>query len=592
MQAYALDIWDGEQKLLIFLVSVFPMLPTQQLQPRRSDIPAPDASERAYGAVAYLRSTTTDGGVSVRFVMSRSRLTPKRVQTMPRLELLAAVCGAELAELVESEMKMTLSIICWGDNTTVLTWTKSESCRYNRFVGARIAEIQRLTDHTTWRYVNSEQNPADDLTRGLELRQLAEPCRWHAPPFLHYSEDRWPEWPVQNNREEPESELKQESFSAVTLVANDDYPRMDATNFSTWDELVEAAITARYASKGENKPEPLSADGWQESEKSLYHQAQSESFPGELAALSSKQDILRKSRLADLSPEYDQEDRLIRVGGRLRRAHTLDEGTKHPVVLDPRHPIVQLLIKAADTRLGHCGAEAVLADLRRRFWILRGRQSIRSFQTQCVGCLRRRGRPSIPKMADLPPARLRVGRPPFYSTGTDCFGPFSVKIGRRTERRWGIIWKCMTVRAIYLDLLESLDTDAFLMSFTRFRSRRGTPHEILCDNGTNFKGGETELKKAFEEMAPSLQERLAKHQVRFKFNPPVAPHFGGTWEREIRSVKNALYAILGKQTVTPAVLYTMLVEVEGLMNSKPLSYVSSDVSDPDPITPFMLFMGR
>ena len=103
---------------------------------------------------------------------------------------------------------------------------------------------------------------------------------------------------------------------------------------------------------------------------------------------------------------------------------------------------------------------------------------------------------------------------------------------------------------------------------------------------------ETELKKAFEEMSPSLQEKLARHQVRFKFNPPVAPHFGGTWEREIRSVKNALYAILGKQTVTSAVLYTMLVEVEGLMNSKPLGYVSSDISDPDPITPFMLLMGR
>ena len=195
-------------------------------------------------------------------------------------------------------------------------------------------------------------------------------------------------------------------------------------------------------------------------------------------------------------------------------------------------------------------------------------------------------------MADLPPARLRIGKPPFYSTGVDCFGPFTVTIGRRTEQRWGIIWKCLTTRAVYLDLLDSLDADTFLLSFSRFRSRRGTPHEILCDNGTNFKGGLTELTKAFDDMSPDLQERLAKHKVHFRFNPPSAPHFGGAWEREIRSVKTALYAILGDRSVSPPVLYTCLVEVEALMNSKPLSYVSSDIADPDPITPFMLLMGR
>ena len=100
------------------------------------------------------------------------------------------------------------------------------------------------------------------------------------------------------------------------------------------------------------------------------------------------------------------------------------------------------------------------------------------------------------------------------------------------------------------------------------------------------------MTKAFKEMSSDLQERLARHKVHFRFNPPAAPHFGGTWEREVRSVKTALYAILGDRSVASSVLYTCLVEVEALMNSKPLTYVSSDIADPNPITPFMLLMGR
>ncbi|XP_022103013.1 uncharacterized protein LOC110985885 [Acanthaster planci] len=551
-----------------------------------------DASEKAYGAVAYLRATVSPSDVSVRFVMSRSRLAPKRVQTMPRLELQAAVSGAELADLLDDEMKMEMPITCWSDSTTVLSWIKSESCRYNRYVGARIAEIQRLTDHTVWRYVDSGNNPADDLTRGLRLDQLGESSRWHSPPFLLLSREQWPVLPVQSKQEEVEAELKHQGFAAHTVASTEPPPNVDFTKYASWEDLVEGYAAAISDSKGDPKPNFLTAEDRLKTEELLYRQVQADSFPEDVAALRADKDVSRKNRLVSLAPELDDLCQVIRVGGRLRRSPSIDETMKHPIVLDPKHPITRLLIQEADSRLGHCGTGTVLADLRRRFWVLRGRQAIRSLQSRCPGCLRKRGRPSVPKMADLPVARLRVGKPAFYSTGVDCFGPFSVSIGRRHEQRWGIIWKCLTTRAVYLDLLESLDSDAFLLAFSRFRSRRGTPHEILCDNGTNFKGGQTEMTNAFKAMTPSLQEKLAKHRVHFKFNPPTAPHFGGTWEREIRSVKSALYAILGNQTVSPSVLYTSLTEVEALLNSKPLSYISSDVADPDPITPFMLLMGR
>ncbi len=195
-------------------------------------------------------------------------------------------------------------------------------------------------------------------------------------------------------------------------------------------------------------------------------------------------------------------------------------------------------------------------------------------------------------MADLPSCRLQLHQPPFYSTGVDCFGPFSVKVGRRHEKRWGILYKCMTTRCLHFHLLEHLDTDAFLLSLHRFIARRGKPMELLCDNGTNFVRGDRELRDTFDGMAPKLQELLAPQKIRFHYIPPNAPHFGGTWEHEVKSVKTALRVIWREQTVPEPVLQTLLVEVEGILNAKPLGYVSSNVADMDPVTPNLLLMGR
>lgn len=165
-----------------------------------------------------------------------------------------------------------------------------------------------------------------------------------------------------------------------------------------------------------------------------------------------------------MSPEYDAQLGLIRVGSRLRRAEDIDIDTLHPIVLSPDHPTTQLLIKDYDSRLLHPGPERVFAELRRVYWILRGRQAIRKHQHTCLDCKMWRANPVLPKMSDLPASRLRLHQPPFWSTGIDCFGPFTIKIGRRQEKRWGIIFKCLTTRCVHLDLLNGMDTDSFLMA--------------------------------------------------------------------------------------------------------------------------------
>ncbi|XP_033121323.1 uncharacterized protein LOC117120393 [Anneissia japonica] len=315
-------------------------------------------------------------------------------------------------------------------------------------------------------------------------------------------------------------------------------------------------------------------------------------FPEEVRALKAGSPLPTGSRLKQLSPEWDKDTGLLRVGGRLREANAIQEQMKHPIILDPKHHITKILIRHTDVKLLHPGPERVLAELRRRYWILRGREVVKGQQRQCQECQRWRANPSNPQMRDLPAARLQLFKPVFHCTGIDCFGPMHIKVGRRTEKRWGIVYKCMTVGAVHLELLESMDTDAFLLSLRRFISWRGQPAKIYSDCGTNFKSGDKELRAAFDLMTANLREELRPYMVEFHFNPPNAPHFGGLWERAVRSVKTALKVAIGEQLVAEPVLLTLLVEVEGILNSRPLGYTSTDPRDANPVTPNVLLMGR
>ncbi|XP_033639868.1 uncharacterized protein LOC117300250 [Asterias rubens] len=398
---------------------------------------------------------------------------------------------------------------------------------------------------------------------------------------------QWPKSPITDPTEDA-TELKKATFCGKTAIVENPL-QPDLHQYNSWDALVEAFKLSLH---GVAKPGDDTAQLQEDIENLLCQKCQLESFPEELSALKAKRGIPSGSKLSQLDPAYDETAKLIRVGGRLRRAEILSDAVKYPIVLDPHHHITKLIIRDYDEKLLHYGPERILAELRRKFWILRGREAIRRHQHQCFECRKWRAKPEVPKMGDLPPSRLRLFKPAFYSTGVDCFGPMHVKIGRRSEKRWGVILKCMTTRAIHIDLLEGLDTDAFLMSFRRFISRRGKPYELLSDCGTNFKGAETELQEAFHAMKPDLAAQLGDQKVRFKFNPPSAPHFGGVWEREIKSIKDGLKVVIKDQSVTEAVLRTVLIEIEGILNSKPLGYISSDVADINPITLNILLMGR
>ena len=197
------------------------------------------------------------------------------------------------------------------------------------------------------------------------------------------------------------------------------------------------------------------------------------------------------------------------------------------------------------------------------------------------------------KMSDLPEDRVNP-TPPFTYSAVDYFGPFMIREGRSERKRWGVLFTCMASRAVHIEVANSMSTDSFINAYRRFVGRRGAVRQLRCDQGTNFVGATSELKAALAEMEDdAIARELLKDKcdwVRYKMNHPHSSHMGGSWERMIRSIRNVLSVLLSTHgyRIDDEQLHTFMVEAEAIVNSRPITYLSSDVADSLPITPQQL----
>lgn len=208
--------------------------------------------------------------------------------------------------------------------------------------------------------------------------------------------------------------------------------------------------------------------------------------------------VPRASRIASLDPRLVHG--VLRVGGRIDKAD-LPWEAKHPIILDYGHDITRLIVIDYHRKLTHAGVEHMFNHIREKFWILHGRSEVKNCTVKCPLDHRRRVRPMIQKMSDLPAARLRCMSTPFQHVGLVYAGPFSVGVGRnRVEKRYICLFTCLHMRAVHLEVTHSLDADSCIMALRRFQARRGNPVRLPSDNGTNFVGTERELREALAEL--------------------------------------------------------------------------------------------
>ena len=283
------------------------------------------------------------------------------------------------------------------------------------------------------------------------------------------------------------------------------------------------------------------------------------------------------------------QDGVIRVGGRLIHA-SLKYEKKQQVIIPHSSHVTQLIIRESH-EVAHMGTEWVLSRLREKYWIPRARKLIKRISRRCFKCMLYASSLEQ-KMANLPSERLEYNVAPFTYTGLDCFGPFIVKQGRTELKRYGIVFTCLSIRAVQLEKLNSLETDSFLNGFWRFIARRGVPSKVWSDQGTNFTGGQAELLKAGKQLNKDKIKSFSMEKgIEWCFTPPGASHMGGIWERMIRTICKVLAALFDPYSrLTDEILETLMCEM--IINSQPLTKISEDIKDMTAITPNHLLMLR
>ena len=233
------------------------------------------------------------------------------------------------------------------------------------------------------------------------------------------------------------------------------------------------------------------------------------------------------------------------------------------------------------------------SSLRQKYWIIKGAAIVRKVLGQCFQCKRRNTPAGNQFMSELPKCRLTPNKPPFYFTGVDYFGPFFVKQARSHVKRWGCIFTCLTTRALHIEVAPTLSIDSLINALRRLIGRRDKPFELYSDNGTNFVGAERELRETLQKFNSSvIQKHLLQRNIQWHFNPPYASHMGGIWKRLIRSVRRILKNLMMQQTISDDGLVTLLVEVESILNSRPLTPVIMDPEADVPLTPNHLLLLR
>lgn len=303
---------------------------------------------------------------------------------------------------------------------------------------------------------------------------------------------------------------------------------------------------------------------------------------------------LDKSKIVNLQPILDADD-ILRVGGRIGRAEcNLDK--KHPIIIPNQSKLCYLLIHQVHELTHHGSNQVMMQVLRERYWIPHLRTTLRAYLHKCLRCVLYSKKYEMQLMSELPKDRVQRNRA-FLITGVDYAGPIDIakKYKRKTNLRkcWIAMFVCLVTRAIHIDVVTDLTSAAFIACFERFISRRGHCNKLYSDNGTTFRGANHEIRKAFDQWHVAVvKEHLNKKGTEWRFAPPAAPHQGGIYEAAVKSMKHHLYRVMGKRHYTYEYLITILVQIEAVLNSRPLYALSDDPMDYQAITPGHFLIGE
>ena len=558
-----------------------------------------DASSYAYGATVYLRIRHKSGHVSSSLIASKSRLAPLKGDTIPRLELMSALILARLVSAVSEALKGAVKIdriVCWLDSQIVLWWIFGLKKEFVQFVENRVREIRKLVNVKDWHYVPTSQNPSDIASRGMKASSLVANRKWwQGPEFLVESDKFWPQILNFENAKEPSSEISDEIKTVLKSNPRKDYSDVfvgatlhltvnmesiiNCKHYSDINRMYRVtAYVLRFVNNLKAKIGKCCAIDQAELQlseindsKTLWHRQLQKSLLSERNFDKFQNDL----------GLFEDEDGILRCRGRIESA-TLPFGTKHPILLPREHHVTKLIVLEAHENVKHNGLRETLAETRSHYWIVRGRQLVRKYISKCLVCKKLEGLAySSPSTAPLPDFRVNTSHA-FANIGVDFAGPVFVKniygSDNVMHKCYIALYTCTVTRAIHLELVPDQSTPAFLRSLKRFQGRRGIPCLVVSDNGSTFKDR-------------NVQNYALGNNIVWRFNVPRASWWGGFFEIMVKLVKRCLKKVIGNAHITYEELETVVIEIEGVLNSRPLAYLYDDISE-EPLTPSTLVIGH
>lgn len=562
-----------------------------------------DASAKAYAAVGYFRFPSSSPA-HIALVMAKAKVAPVKTMSIPRLELEAAKLGARLAVTIGNLHSFPIKKRFFlSDSKCVLSWIHSKTFNFVPFVAHRVSEILDLTTAREWYYVPTKENVADEATKETSSSEGEDSARWfHGPGFLQQPLDSWPikKFEVEKVGEVALHRRQEiENFNPETHFLN----RVGGKYQSDWRRLVRVTAYIIIGAKSfkvlkSRDDLTLTVLDLEEAEKEIFRfiqRDQLEKLWTQVENLAKDSDVSGSFRVPGETTVWPvmmrSDEKLLRLDSR-DKASKESFSAKNLILLPKRHRFVQLYLQHLHEQNHHMGIEGTIASAREKVWIVAIRQALKTTITHCQVCKNLKANPKLPTMGDLHVSRTAFDQKPFSFVGVDCFGPITVREKRSSAKRWGVIFTCLTYRAVHLEVVLDLSADQMVLAVRRLIARRGPVKVMFSDNGRNFVGANTIAGEDARQALHRLSEAASrKMELEWRFIPAYSPWMGGAWERLIGYIKKCIKFCLAGETPTDAVLNNALIEAELLTNKRPLTHTPIDPDDEEPLTPNLALFG-